>query len=79
MLRRRLLTISIPALAVAHLPAGASAQERPLIRVYRDPGCECCRGWARHMEQAGFDVRLEERPPTDPVRRASGAPSTAFP
>jgi hypothetical protein len=26
------------------------------------------------MEQAGFDVRIEERPPTDPVRRASGAP-----
>jgi len=26
------------------------------------------------MEQAGFDVHLEERPRTDPVRRTSGAP-----
>jgi hypothetical protein len=74
MLRRRCLTISIPALAVVHVPALASAQQRPVIRVFRDPGCECCRGWASHLEEAGFDVRLEERPPTDPVRRASGAP-----
>jgi len=26
------------------------------------------------MEQAGFDVRLEERPRTDLIRRTSGAP-----
>lgn len=45
------------------------------MRVFRDPGCECCRGWVRHMENAGFDVRLEERPRTDPVRRTSGAPA----
>jgi len=44
------------------------------MRVFRDPGCECCRGWVRHMEAAGYEVRLEERPRTDPVRRTSGAP-----
>ena len=42
----------------------------PRFRVFRDQGCRCCLGWVRHMQQAGFDVRVEERPRTDPMRRA---------
>ena len=74
MLPRRLVVAALPALALVRAPL-VRAQDRPRMRVFRDPGCECCRGWVRHMEQAGFEVRLEERPRTDPVRRASGAPA----
>lgn len=56
------------------LVRNAFGEERPRMRVYRDIGCECCRGWTRHLERAGFDVSVEERPRTDPVRRSSGAP-----
>lgn len=73
MLRRRPVIAAFPGLALAHVPVFARADERPRMRVVRDPGCDCCRGWVRHMEQAGFDVRLEECPRTDPVRRTSGA------
>jgi hypothetical protein len=73
MLRRGLIAATLSGLTL--LPSSyLRAQERPYMRVFRDPGCECCRGWVRHMEQAGFDVRAEERPRTDPVRRTSGAP-----
>lgn len=71
MLLRRLVISVVPGLALARV---GHADDRPRMRVFRDPGCDCCRGWVRHMEQAGFDVRLEERPRTDPVRRSSGAP-----
>ena len=74
MLRRNFLSVTLPVLALARIPASARADERPRFRVFRDPGCSCCLGWARHMEQAGFDMHVEERPRTDPVRRTSGAP-----
>ena len=70
MLRRRLF-LALPGLVLVH---NAHGEERPRMRVFRDPGCECCRGWARCLEEAGFDVHVEERPRTDPVRRSSGAP-----
>jgi len=75
MLRRSLFSTALPALALAYVPVFARAEERPRFRAFRDPGCSCCLGWVRHMEQAGFDVRVEERSRTDPVRRTSGAPS----
>ena len=74
MLRRRLIGAALPALALACRPTFAGAQERLRMRVVRDPGCGCCLGWAEHIKQSGFDVRVEERPRTDPLRRTSGAP-----
>lgn len=73
MLRRGLVLATQP--GQARLPsAPARAEQRRRLKAFRDPGCECCRGWVRHMAPAEFDVRLEERPHTDPGRRTSGAP-----
>ena len=74
MLRRDLLTVGVTGLLLTQFSRTASAQPQSLLRVVRDPGCDCCAGWARHMEQNGFDVRMEERPRTHPLRRTSGAP-----
>ena len=74
MLRRNFLSVGLPVLALAQVSVLARANERLGFRVFRDPGCSCCLGWVRHMEQAGFDVRVEERSRTDPVRRTSRAP-----
>jgi hypothetical protein len=74
MLRRNLVRAVLPVLILGRSPTLARADERRRIRVFRDPGCSCCLGWVRHMEQAGFDLRVEERPRTDPARRVSGAP-----
>ena len=74
MFRRSLVAAALPALVLTHGALSARADERPRLRVFRDPGCSCCLGWARHMERAGFDVRMEEKPRSDPSRRISGAP-----
>lgn len=73
MIRRRAILATLSGV-VLHPLMPIHAEDRPRMRAFRDPGCECCRGWVQHIEQAGFDVSLEERPRTDPVRRESGAP-----
>jgi hypothetical protein len=73
MIRRRAILATLSGV-VLHPLVPIHAEDRPRMRAFRDPGCECCRGRVQHIEQAGFDVNLEERPRTDPVRRTSGAP-----
>jgi len=73
MLRRNLIK-AVP-LAIAFSPLLVRAQPRLGLRTFRDPGCECCLGWVRHIEQAGFDVSVEDRARTDPGRGRSGAPA----
>lgn len=73
MYRRDLLTGAGAALALAWLPAPARAERERMV-AYRTPGCECCLGWVRHMEQAGFDVSMTERTQLDPVQRSAGVP-----
>ena len=50
---------------------------RPTLVIIRTPGCECCLGWVRHMEQAGFDVRVVEQPRLGPAMRGAGVPAAA--
>ncbi|NDW06903.1 DUF411 domain-containing protein [Jiella pacifica] len=41
------------ALATFHAEAGEP------VTVYASPDCGCCAAWARHVEDAGFDVTVE--------------------
>ncbi len=36
------------------------AGRRPLIEMFKDPGCDCCGAWGDIMRQAGFDVAVQE-------------------
>ncbi len=36
----------------------AFAAPLPEVTVYKNPDCGCCTEWAKHMEDAGFKVRL---------------------
>lgn len=40
----------------------ATAVSAKEIVMYKNPGCQCCTGWAGHMQQAGFEVSEQ---PTD--------------
>ena len=33
----------------------------PLVKVYKDPNCGCCGGWAEHMRAAGFPVEIHDK------------------
>jgi hypothetical protein len=65
--RRLLLAFSA---AIGSLPAHA----RPTLRTFKNPGCACCDGWAKHVRGAGFAVTLTETPSLDRIRAAAGVP-----
>ena len=37
--------------------AGALASDRPLVEVWKDPNCGCCKDWIAILEKAGFEVK----------------------
>ena len=56
--RRRALSMGLGALA---LGAGWSLSARaakplPLVEVWKDPNCGCCKDWMAHLQAAGFQV-----------------------
>lgn len=41
--------------------AGRAAQpQSPLVEVWKDPSCGCCKDWVAILEQAGFSVKVFE-------------------
>ena len=49
--------------AAATLASGRlAAAQRPEVTVYKDPSCGCCRGWAAHLQRAGFPVDVRDVP-----------------
>ncbi|WP_058088266.1 DUF411 domain-containing protein [Aquabacterium parvum] len=60
--------------ALILVTAGAWAKPiRPLVEVWKDPQCGCCKDWVAHMEKAGFDVRVHETGNAD-ARKRLGIP-----
>lgn len=52
-----------------HLLAGAlllplvgarAAVVRPVMEVWKDPSCGCCKDWITHLEQSGFELRVHD-------------------
>ena len=42
------------------LTAGARAQSQPVVEVWKDPNCGCCKDWIAHMERAGFKAIVHD-------------------
>lgn len=36
------------------------AQPQPLVEVWKDPNCGCCKDWVRHLETNGFQVKVHD-------------------
>jgi hypothetical protein len=41
-------------------PALAAESAAPLVEVWKDPSCGCCKDWIKHLEANGFAVRVFE-------------------
>lgn len=63
--------IGMIALTIHYGPAHA---DTPVITVHKDPNCGCCSGWVRHLQEAGFAVRVEETTDLESVRARLGVP-----
>lgn len=51
----------------------ASAPE--IVTVYKDPGCECCARWCKHLAANGFVVQTRDTPNMDDIKRTMNVPS----
>ncbi|MBR0714028.1 DUF411 domain-containing protein [Bradyrhizobium liaoningense] len=55
--------------------AAAARAEATLVLVHKDPNCGCCTGWAQHLSDSGFAVRVEETSDLESVRNRLGVPT----
>ena len=60
--------------AAAASPVFAVTAAAPLVEVWKDPNCGCCKDWIKHLEANGFAVRVFETGNTA-VRGQLGMPA----
>jgi len=73
---RRTFAIGALSFAGSALVGPALAQDASqIISIKKDPWCGCCTGWARHLEQAGFAVDVEEIEAMEAVKDNLGIPA----
>lgn len=62
MQRRSLLLAAASTLAAGPIAALAAApspgRALPVVQVWKDPGCGCCKDWVSHLQGEGFTVQL---------------------
>lgn len=52
-------------------PAAALAVQ---VEVFKDPSCECCERWARHLRKNGFNVVVNDVEDISTVKAMAGIP-----
>ena len=71
------LTVAFIALALTTAAAPISlpeAAKKPIITVYKDPGCGCCKNWIEHLIKHGYRVDAKDTPAMAEVKRTLGVP-----
>ena len=71
-LTRRSALASFGALAFSARISTAGAARS--IIVHKDPNCDCCSGWVRHLRDAGFTVTIDETTEVRAIRNRLGVP-----
>ena len=60
-MQRRLFVQNIASLAAASVVAAPlMAQTKPMVEVWKDPDCGCCKDWVSHLEASGFQVSVHD-------------------
>ena len=66
---------TLMALTLVAIAAGQGAlASAPAITVHQDPNCGCCGGWAQHMRDNGFDVKVVLSADMYAVKQDHGVP-----
>ena len=50
------------------------AEPLPVVAVYKDPGCECCARWVKHLSANGFVATVRDSTDMPSVKRTIGVP-----
>jgi hypothetical protein len=65
------LALTTGAVPVSPVTAG---EKKPVITVYKDAGCGCCKSWVAHLIKHGYRVDAKDTPDMTEVKRALGVP-----
>jgi hypothetical protein len=72
------LSVSFFALALTSVAARPSAEaapaKEPIITVYKDPNCGCCKSWIEHLIKHGYRVDAKDTSGMTEVKRNLGVP-----
>jgi hypothetical protein len=72
-LTRRTMVGGVSATAVG-FSFGASAETPVTVKVWKDPNCGCCTGWAEHLGRNGFVVTVTDTAAMQEVKGRLGVP-----
>lgn len=67
--RRQLLLAGL----LAPFAHAAPPAAKPVVEVWKDPNCGCCKDWIAHIEASGFSVKAHDTG-NNPVRLKLGMP-----
>jgi hypothetical protein len=74
MLSRRHFLLASAATLVARRAVFAQTPP-PVITVYKDPGCECCAKWVKHLNANGFVAMVRDVGNMDEVKKTMNVPA----
>lgn len=72
--KRGFLWVCAAGLAASRTGRAAYASTLPPVTAYRNPGCDCCEGWAERLKQAGFVVAMSDDRDLSSRRAGLGIP-----
>lgn len=70
------LVIGAAVLGGMAIVAGGAPAVAQQVEVWKSPACGCCGGWVKHMEAAGFNLKVHTIEDVDAVKAANGVPDT---
>jgi hypothetical protein len=77
--RTMALTVAFASLALTTAAARSSPSDapakKPVITVYKDPSCGCCKNWIAHLIKHGYRVDAKDSPDMTEIKRTLGVPT----
>ena len=67
-------SLALTTAAVRTSPSNA-AEKKPVITVYKDPSCGCCKNWIAHLIKHGYRVDAKDSPNMTEIKRTLGVPT----
>jgi hypothetical protein len=71
--RRQFLAV-VAASAVSRVALAELTAAPSVITVYKDPGCECCARWVKHLSANGFVVSVHDVLNMNEIKRTMNVP-----
>jgi hypothetical protein len=67
-------SLALTTAAVRTSPGDVPAK-KPVITVYKDPSCGCCKSWIEHLVKHGYRVDAKDSPNMTEIKRTLGVPT----